>query len=313
MESDCLKKLRRELSELPVLEKRLAERKEALRSAETARAELKRKCEAESRDVERLEKDSFAVALLRLIGRYEGKLTKEAREELAAKQALDQAVEEEKRLRADADDLAARVKTLRENRGRLEEELARRREEIKRLPEQAEGERFRSLEKGIEAATRGLAENAETVRTVNEILQETDRAMECLDRAGKWATFDFWTRGGLLSYEEKYTNIDEAEAAMNIIRGRLKELESQLADIGRPEGFIFASVSPATRAVDYWFDNVFTDSNVRSLIKENRGSAAEFRSRLETLLETLAARNRDTSAALARMEREEEDLLVNLE
>ena len=88
----CIVELRDRILMLPSLEKRMKFMLDEIRKAEDDVSNLLRKYERESRDVERLQKDSFSAFLFRLIGKYEDKLEKEQREEINAKIDYDRAV-----------------------------------------------------------------------------------------------------------------------------------------------------------------------------------------------------------------------------
>ena len=129
---DNLERIRDELRSLPAYENRINGVLSRIQKAETKAAGLLRAYEAESRDVEKIQQESFSAFLLRLVGKYEDRLDKEQREELAAKLAYDEAVVDLEELRREERQVREQIDLLRQKARQYEAELAARKEDLRR-------------------------------------------------------------------------------------------------------------------------------------------------------------------------------------
>lgn len=309
MDNGRLKQIRSSLSALPVLEGRLNNLQEKSAEAEENLNRLKSKYQKEMRDVEKLHEKSFTVSLLQVIGRYEGKLTKESQEQLAAKMEYDKANSRVDELKADLYEISDRIRVLKEDQRQYEIELNNRREDIKRSISNVNHERYVDLDRQIGLLLKQTVEVDEAARAASRVFSTAQRALDSLDSAEGWATYDVWGGRGILSHAAKYGAVDDAEAAMNILDDQLKDLQKELSDIHLQESFHHNEIDSTTRAVDFWFDNIFTDMNVRSMIRENRESLVCLCEKINDLNSTLEQKKNAIHKNIDALEREQDTLL----
>lgn len=269
MESKDLLELRGRLAMLPVLMERMDKLRSRISEAESEVKSLMAKLEAESLDVEKLKAESLSVYILKLIGRYEGKLDKETEQMLAAKLGYDKAAERVKELKLQRHELDSKIAELNQGKQMYEAELQRREEEIRNNVTGEASLKYRQLEAEQESLSRQLIETEEALGAANRVINTANSAMEQLDSAENWATYDVWFKSGIISHMAKYEHIDNAAEEFNRLSSQMDDLRRELSDIsisGTPE---FSGIDSTTRAVDFWFDNIFTDLNVRSRIRED--------------------------------------------
>lgn len=310
MDSSRLREIRNNLSTLPVLQERLERLSQQIHTAEGTVTALKRKYEAESQDVEQLMGESFTAKLLRLVGWYEGRLTKESQEELLAKIEYDKSCDRAAQLRTERDELSSRITLLNQDRQGYEAELNQRREEIEKDKNAETYARFNEMEEQLNALARQIAESDEALRAASRVVSTAENALEELESAESWATYDVWSRGGLLSHIAKYDRIDQAQSSLNGLDSQIKDLMRELSDVNLQESIGFTAIDSTTRAVDFWFDNIFTDLNVRSVIQDNQEQLRALCGKINSITSKLVRNEDEIHSRMNQLERSREDLLV---
>jgi hypothetical protein len=110
----------------------------------------------------------------------------------------------------------------------------------------------------------------------------------------------------------KYSHIDEAEQRFGVLSSQLRDLKSELADVDGMSVDGLSEISGVQRAVDFWFDNIFTDLSVRGQIKANAAEIDRLLHGIGSADSALASRLAQLRSALEENRRAEEDLLVAL-
>jgi len=260
--------LRDRIQSLPTLESRMSNLQKDLQQANDEASRLSRQYERERGDVEKLEKESLSSFLLKLVGKYEDKLEKEQKEEISAKLEYDRAASRFENLSNERDSLRLRIDELRADEKKYQEELNSRRSELSRLVG-ADAERYTGLEKDRKAIITQMTEIKEAMSAASSAKSTARSAQESLKRAQGWATFDTFTRGGIISHIAKYSHIDSAEQNFSILSSQLRSLRKELGNVNGMNTNGLSEISSTQRAVDFWFDNIFTDLSVRDQIKDN--------------------------------------------
>ncbi|HHV98368.1 MAG TPA: hypothetical protein GXX36_02140 [Clostridiaceae bacterium] len=269
MDNEKLLEIRNALATLPILQERMEKLCKRIKEAESEVSSLLHKYESESRDVERMKKESLSATILRLIGKYESKLDKEVQEQIKAKMEYDKACDRVKELYAERDELRSRIDALNRDKRIYEAELRRREQEIQKDTNSNIYKEYRRLEEEAAMLRRQLAETDEAIRAAQRVRSTAESAMRHLESAEGWATYDVWAKGGFLSHMAKYNHIDNAEYEFNRLHSQLRDLHKELSDVNFSGTVELKGIDSLTRTVDFWFDNIFTDLSVRSRIREN--------------------------------------------
>lgn len=307
-----LSELRERIMTLPSLESKLTQCQKEIQKTEAELSRLIAQYERECGDVERIQKESFSSFLLKLLGKYEDKLEKEQREEIEAKLAYDRAAARLVSLKQEKDELAARVFDLRGEEQRYQSELtARRRELAERLTE-PEGAQYAELENEQKNILSQITEIKEAQRAAVRAKSTAQRAREALGSAENWATYDAFTRGGILSHMAKYEHIDNAEQLFHALSSQLRSLNTELRDVQNLTLPELTEISSGQRAVDFWFDNIFTDLSVRGQIRDNTEEVNRLLRGLNAVERELNTRLHIREAELTGNKRREEALLLSL-
>ena len=307
-----ISELRDRILTLPALEKRMTLLRKDIREAESKLSTLLWDLRRESRDVEQLTEKSLAKFLLTLVGKYEDKLDKEQREEIAAKLAYDRAAAHVEQLLQEQKTLALRISNLRDDEKAYCAELERRRSELKGRITAPENAQLAELENERSGIISQVTEIREAQSAAARAKATAARVLESLERAKRWATYDVIAGNGIISHMAKYSHIDSAEQDFYQLSSQLRNLKSELADVRGLTTAGLSEISSTQRAVDFWFDNIFTDLSVRGQIKDN---AAEVSRLLGTIRAVEASLKSSLSSETARLENNklrEEELLLSL-
>lgn len=287
MDNKSLLEIRNRLTMLPVLEERMDKLCTRISEAENEIKSLMAKFEAESLDVEQMKAESLSVYILKLIGKYDGKLNKETEQMLAAKMEYDKGSEKVKELHLQRSEAAERLAALNQEKQIYEAELNEREEMIRNSVTSEASIKYRELEAAQDLLSRQLVETDEALSAANRVISTADNAMEHLESAEKWATYDVWLKGGILSHMAKYEHIDNAEEASYRLSSQMADLQRELKDINISGPAEISGIDSTTRAIDFWFDNIFTDLSVRSRIRDDSEQLRALRNQVYEVIQKL--------------------------
>lgn len=311
MGNSKLRQIRDSLYMLPVLREKHEKINLSIRETERNVEQLLKKYEQERVDVEQLKNNSLSAVLLKLIGKYEDRLEKEKREVLAAKVEYDKAVAMVKELSYEREEIEKRISALEQDKRMYEAEIDRREKEIL----SADNEKSREYKRLVEEQDtigRQLAEMDEAIRAANRTDDTIRNAISHLDSADGWATFDVWTRGGIFSHMAKYDHIDKAESCYNRLSSQLQELRKELSDIqifNVPELDVIDS---ATRTIDIWLDNIFTDLAVRDRIRSNMEKMRNLSRKIAKIVSHINDNKSEMNKRYEEIENRKNELLISM-
>lgn len=313
MNSIEMAEIKNKILQLPVLEKKLAGLISLIRDEETKLSELLEKYKEESKDVEDLYKDSFSVSILKFIGKYDGKISKENQEMLEAKLMLDKCDERIKALKADKDELESRVNLLKNDEAQFKAELQSRELKIKSNINTELYLKYEHYDSEQEELSRKIIEINEAVAAARRVEGSAAEAIRHLKSAEDWATYDVWTRGGIFSHLAKYEHIDSAKSAFNKLNFQINILNKELADICLTAELNLDGIDSTTRAVDFWLDNIFTDLNVRDRIRGDADRMYTIQNYVHRLIAKLENDKQDAKGQIENIENMKKELLISFE
>lgn len=209
-------------------------------------------------------------------------------------------------------ELVSRISALRSDEKTYQRKLENRRRELSGKLSEPDGVRYAELENERNAIVLQMTEIEEALRAASRAMYTADKIAESLDSAEGWATFDAFTRGGIISHMAKYSHIDEAEENFNVLSHNLRELKSELGDVQGLTVSGLNEISSGQRAVDFWFDNIFTDLSVRGQIKDNAEQINHLIEKINKAESALKEKLRETESEFTRNKRSEEELLLSI-
>ena len=311
MDSESLMEIRNNIGMIPVLEEHMEKLRKATYKAEGDVKVLLRKYEAESLDVEKLKKESFSSIILKLIGKYDNKIDKETKEMIAAKIEYDKACDRINNLYIQKDELSNRIYELNRDKDTYDSEIKRREQEIIRDVASEVYAQYMQLEEERKTLAKQSIEIDEAIRAANRVKSTIDTAIGYLDSAEGWATYDVWTKGGIISHVAKYDNIDNAKETFNRLYSQIKDLEKELSDVALLGYADFSGIDGTTRAIDYWFDNIFTDLNVRSRIREDREKLKKLYNKISGIIYDLNKNEKQIDNNIKSIENRKKELIIS--
>ena len=310
MDNEVFVKIKKNLQTLPILEEQLAFTESRLSKEEEEARLLLDKYGKEFSDVERLKSDSLSATILRLSGLYKNKITKESNEMYNAKMVLDKSSGRIKELRADIGELTGRISELKIENDKYKEEYIRR---SKILEDSVNGDssiRYKRLRSEQDLLITGMAEIEEAIKAAGDVIDTSESAIGHLESAEGWATFDVWTRGGIFSHIAKYDHIDEAQDGSNRLNSQLKKLHKELADIKSTVDAGVYGIDSTTRTIDFWFDNIFTDLNVRDSIRDDMYKMITLRVKVHKIISKLETDRSDLKKRISELDVEISDMIA---
>lgn len=312
MENSILFEIENKLSALPVLEQRMKKLQDTINEAENEVKSLLHKFESEALDVEQIQKEAFSNTLLKLIGKYEGKVNKETQEMLTAKIEYDKAIERVKTLNIERSELGSRISDLYNEKRTFEDELKKREELIKSNVGDQTYKTYIELQKEQEFLASQLIETEEALKAANRVVNTADNAMKHLESSEKWATYDIWGGGGIISHLAKYGHIDDAKMEFNRLNYQVKDFEKELLDVNLNANYDSLGIDSTTRAIDFWFDNIFTDFSVRDKIRDDMENLRQLCDKIYRAINKLEAAKVEIKRKLGETEIRKNGLIMSI-
>jgi hypothetical protein len=271
---------------------------------------LRSQYDAEARDVERLEHMSLSRVFASLKGSRLDALERERAEADAARYRL---ADVQARLTA----VQAEHRAARERLDRLASApgayAAILTEKERHLTESGDPRRATLLslasEWGLLSAEVG--EMSAAMRDAEAAQQVLAQVRDTLGSAKNWNTYDAFFGGGMLADIAEHNRLDEAARLAAEADRRVAALRTELADIERAEPVSGPlDISAATRFVDLWFGNIFTDLAVRDRITQAQENVAQSLRLVDQVREQLTTRSAQARARLAAIETQRRELLT---
>ena len=242
-----------------------------------------------------MKNNTLSSTILKLLGKYEGKLEKESQEIIQAKIEYDRVSDRVKELRLELDEINDRICNLKVDQRTYESELKRREQLIMQQMNDEVSAQYRSLEEERERLESQLVEVQEAIRAGSRVKSTARSVMQHLESAESWATYDVWFKGGIISHMSKYNHIDNAESDFNRLSSQLKDFKKELSDIDIPEIPGIGGIDSTTRVLDFWFDNIFTDLRVRDQILNDSEQIRKIYGNVDRAISKLRAEVRNPS------------------
>jgi len=159
------------------------------------------------------------------------------------------------------------------------------------------------------AATADRREIDEAAAALTDARVALHAALERLESAGGWSTYDTFFGGGMIADLVKHDRLDAATAAFTQVNRALERLSTELADIDAP-AVRGVEISQSLAVFDVLFDNILSDWMVRDRIAQARQNAVDLDRRLAELDRYLDQRSADTAGVIAALTRRREDILT---
>ena len=246
--------------------------------------------EKENRDLERLRHDSFSNTLLKLFGNFDRRYDKEYREIISAKVEFDKAyamkiaaARRVKEVEADIEEKKLRLRN-------IKEDVLRKHPDMNQVVSERQQQ--------ILAIQHEWRETNEAEQAGLAVLEALSDIITGLDAADAISTWDLITDNSLILDFFKYDKLDAAEASLLHLEQTVYTFARELRDLD----FVFETdletISSTQRALDIFFDNLFSDWGTKAIIEKNIENLKKLQDSTEDVMESLAAKKRELETTL---------------
>ena len=304
--------MRDSINTIEPLENKISMFNKRLKIAEADTEKLLKRYEKESLDVRKIQKENLSSFILKTIGKYENTLEKEKQEEIKAKIDYDKSAANLNEIKYEIVELEKRLSALRTLESEYRSELEKRKNEIQHNLSASGRQKYIQYENEMEELTRQKVEIEEALTAADHVLLTAQDAADSLGSAESWATWDIWFGGGIITHSIKYSHIDKAENCFNRLSAQIETLCAELKDVQDFAMQDFIQISSTQRAIDFWFDNIFTDLSVRSKVRENAEKVHYLMKQVNEIRDILNENLQELNHRAAEIKRQQEDLLISL-
>jgi len=259
-----------------------------------------------------MQKETLSSFVFKVIGKYEDKLRKEQREEIDAKLAYDRAVTHKDTLEGDKAELASQITAVKADQKAYQDELASRRNDLSYRQEDPKGAHFNELINERNTIVAQITEIDQALSALSHAKRTAESALKSLSSAEGWATWDTFTRSGIITHMAKYSHIDEAERLFHTLSSQLRHLKKELEDVDGLSMPSMNEISSGQRMVDFWSDNIFTNLSVRRKVIDNADGIRDLQRTLNTIESRLKTSRKQNESKLKDNRRREEELLLSM-
>lgn len=246
--------------------------------------------EKENRDLERLRNDSFSNTLLKLFGNFDRRYDKEYREIIGAKVEFDKAyamkiaaARRVKEVEADIEEKKLRLRN-------IKEDVLRRHPDMNQV--------ISERQQQILAIQHEWRETNEAEQAGLAVLEALSDIISGLDAADAISTWDLITDSSLILDFLKNDKLDAAEASLLHLEQTVYTFARELRDLD----FVFETdletISSTQRALDIFFDNLFSDWGTKVIIEKNIENLKKLQDSTEDVMESLAEKKRELETTL---------------
>ena len=236
-------------------------------------------------DLERLQKESFSTALLKLMGTFERIFNKESEEIIRAKLEFDKIyalkISSQRRLL----ELEGEIQEKKHRLRNIKEVLLRRNPDLGSVLSEKEKESAKIQYEYMQTAE---AENAcyHLLESISDILTSLD-ASETIIRWDLINEIDF-----LLKYVNR-SQLDAAEAMILEMERKIQTLERELQDLNYIYEEQYQVLSSARPAIDEFFTTVFSEWSTKDIVEKNIQQLKVLEDTVFQIMELLTHRKRE--------------------
>jgi hypothetical protein len=269
---------------------------------------LKTSLNKESEDVVKLEAKSLTHLFYSVLGKLEEQVEKERSEALAAKLKYEQAMNE-------LEQLTYQIKLHEQeyvqymDSQRIYDSLYDKKKEHMLNSHSATANQMLELTNELTLAKNNLSEIEEAIRAGNEVISHIDNALDSLDSAEGWGTWDL-LGGGLVSDLMKHSHIDDAKGEAEVIQRQLSKFRAELADV-RIQNNIHFETDGFGKFADFFFDGLIADWCMQSRIEESMDSVLSVKRQVESVMSRLTDMKINEKERIDGLHRQINILIIN--
>jgi chromosome segregation ATPase len=271
---------------------------------------LQSQYQLEQKDVGRLEHLSLSRVLVTLRGSHDEALAREQAEANAVRLRLADAQARLDAVRAEHQAALSQADRLASAPAAYTALLA---EKERHLTESDDPRRATLLNLADERGrlTAELGEMQAAMQAAGAARQALSAVEDRLGSASSWNTYDTFFRGGMIATAMEHSRLDDAAQAAAEADRRMAVLRTDLTELDQvAETSPMITLSSATRFMDLWFNNIFTDLAVRDRIKQGQQNVAQSLQMVSAVEERLKAQLAQVQSRLTEIEAQRRNLLT---
>lgn len=299
------------LNSIPVLEQKMIRLESRMQDCQSRVEILEQRLQVLTGEREKLEKESFSKLFQRLIGLHHGKLTKKDEQLLAAKLELEKEKEHLQDLRDEKTELSQRISLLSTQKAALEEQMQKREKEILAGAESELFEAYCQVVHTSKTTGRQLIETEEALEAARKVKDVALEALAEVKDLEQWADADIWGGSSLLIPSRALKKIDQAQGVFNRLTTQIKDFERELSEVNLAEPAIFSRISSASHMVEFWFDNVFSQNNLKVILGNGQGQLRALVAQMDEIITKLSEMSSNHTDSLESLQKEKATLLLS--
>ena len=270
-------------------------------------AELNEIKEKEQLDVDKLEGKSIKAMFATLAGNKDEKLSQERQEAYAAAMKYDAALRDLQGIMRDLEHCKIELEKIEG----IEEEYEHLLEERKNSLKQEASRRANEviiLEKQMEDLSHEIVELEEALDVGYRAFDLIESIVSELQEAYNYAEMDLYMKGYWVEMQ-KHEHIHNAENIIENLRNELRRFKTELADVNI-EGDIQIEMDDFSEFADWFFDNIFTDWDIKDKIANSLSQADETRGQITATINLLKDMRDERMKKRIELEEDLEEVVV---
>lgn len=265
---------------------------------------IKRK---EQLDVDKLEGKSLKALFAILAGTKEEKLSQERQEAYAAAMKYDAAQRDLQGIMRDLEHCKIELEKIEGIEEEYEHLLEERKNSIKQEASRRTNEVL-VLEKQMEDLSHEITELEEALDVGYRAFDLVEDIINDLQEAYNWAEADVYMDSYWVDMQ-KHEHIHNAENVIQDLRDELRRFKTELADVSI-EGDIVIEIDDFSEFADWFFDNIFTDWEMKDKIANSMTQAEDTRSQIVATINLLKDMRDERMKQRIELEEQLEEVVV---
>lgn len=270
-------------------------------------AELNEIKKKEQADVDKLEGKSIKALFATLAGSKEEKLSQERQEAYAAAMKYDAALRDLQGIMRDLEHCKIELEKIEE----IEEEYELLLEERKNSIKQEASRRTNEvlvLEKQMEDLSHEIVELEEALDVGYRAFDVVEKILNELNEAHTLAEWDTFTNS-FFADMQKHEHLHTAQDLIQELRDELRRFKTELADVS-VEGDIQIEMDDFSEFADWFFDNIFTDWDIKDKIENSLSQADDTRGQITSTINLLKDMRDERMKRRIELEEDLEEVVV---
>ena len=293
--NEKLEQLQTQIVQKRKLEKRRDVLKKQRQELETREYELRRQRSEEQDDVDRLRSRSLAAWFYAVTGQKAGKLEKEEREAYEAAVRHDAVLRELESVNTELKEIDLGLREVVGCETRYRETVEAKKAYIRHSGTEA-AEKLIRLESQLLDCRAMKKELQEAIQVGHQARSTARAALEHLESAGNWGTWDVIGGGGLITDIAKHDHLDRAQDLVESLQVCLRRFKTELNDVSI-RADIMVRVEDYLRFADFFFDGLFSAWAVQDRIGQSKSQIRDLDGKITNTLRRLETMLEETSRA----------------